>query len=86
MKLFMVLSGLALYISKKNSVYVKFKRLVISTFIWSIILWTVHDFEFVGIKWYRDFDIGFFDYMILLLKNPAWIIWFFLSKKLINML
>lgn len=76
MSLFMILSGVSLYISKKNDIFTKFKRLVIPTFVWSIILWLIHDFEFVGIKWYRDFEIDVLNYLFLLIKNPAWIIWF----------
>lgn len=84
MPLFMLLSGVSLYISKKNDIFIKFKRLVIPTFVWSIVLWLVHDLDFVGIKWYRDFDVDFFSFLVTLIKNPAWIIWFLWTIYIIS--
>lgn len=47
------------------------------TFVWSVILWLIHDFEFVGIKWYFDFGAyDFWQYIQMLLYNPTYVVWF----------
>ena len=55
----------------------KAKHLVIPTFVWSIILWAISGWEFVGIKWYFNFEAyNLFQYVKMLMINPTYVIWF----------
>lgn len=80
MPLFILLSGYTMCISLRRkgkiSIWSKFKRLVLPTFVWSFIIYFVHDFEFVGIKWFRSFDFGIVEYMKMLVACPTYIVWF----------
>lgn len=77
MPVFVFASGYILGIKGQFKLWRKFKHLVYPTFIWSIILWGIHDFDFVGIKWYFDFDsYSFGQYIRMLLINPVYVIWF----------
>lgn len=80
MQLFVLLSGYTLCMNLKKhgyiSIWKKFKHLVIPTYVWSIIIWLVHDFEFVGIKQFRNFDFGLIEYLKILLVRPTYIVWF----------
>ena len=77
MPIFVLVSGYVLHIGGGQTLWNKFKHLVYPTFIWSIVLWSIHDFEFVGIKWYFDFSAySFGEYIRMLLLNPTYVVWF----------
>lgn len=80
MQLFILLSGYTLCLSIRHngkiSIWKKFKRLVIPTYVWSWIIYIVHDFDFVGIKPFRTFEFGVVEYIKILLIQPTYIIWF----------
>lgn len=80
MPLFILLAGYTLRLgisySGEISLWKKFKRLVLPTFVWSIIIYFVHNFSFVGIKPFRSFEVGILEYIKYLLINPTYIVWF----------
>lgn len=78
MTLFMLLSGYTLGLTiEQVTLKQKFYHLIYPTFIWSIILFLIHNFEVVGIKWYFDFDAyNLLTYCIMLLIKPTYVIWF----------
>ena len=80
MQLFVLLSGytmcLSIQHSGKISIWKKIKRLVLPTYIWSIIIWAIHEWDFVGIKWFRSFEFSLIEYIKILLIQPTYIVWF----------
>lgn len=90
MPLFFFLAGMTLYYSKSDfnieTIQKKTKQLVIPVFVWSIIIYLIKDFDFVGITPFRDFPKSFFSYIVLLLKKPIYIVWFLYVLFLFTML
>lgn len=80
MPLFVLLSGYTMCIGlqRKGKINIlnKTKRLVLPTYVWSIIIYLVHDLEFVGIKQFRWFDCGLIEYLKILIVRPTYIVWF----------
>ncbi len=80
MPLFFILSGYLLALSNKSMsfkfVLKKISTLIIPTYIWHYILFFVHNYEFVGIKRFREFPNTVKEYTLLLLKNPIYVYWF----------
>ena len=99
MPLFMLLSGYSLYkyTKKYDLEFLKkrFFRLIIPTIVWSYLIYSVRQFEFVGIKEFIPFPDSIIEYTKILLLHPDYIIWFLyiificnvifgLQKKLIS--
>lgn len=82
MALFVLLSGYTTGISASKRggnipIIRRFLSLIIPTFVWSIVLWLIHSWKFVGISWYFDFDAySFGEYILLLLRRPTYVVWF----------
>lgn len=98
MPLFMLLSGYALaqYTKKYDFKFLlkKIRRLLFPTIIWSYLIWSVRNFNFVGIKEFILFPDSFIEYTKTLFYHPDIIIWFlyvififdvlFITQKKIN--
>lgn len=80
MQLFVLLAGYTMCSSLQRrgsiNLWTKVKRLIIPTYIWSIIVYFIHDFSFVGIKEFRSFEFDFLTYLKILLLQPTYIVWF----------
>lgn len=89
MPLFMILSGyvLANYTNKfdKEFLIKKSLRLLYPTIIWSYLIWSVRNFNFVGIKEFIPFPNSLIEYTKTLIKHPDFIIWFLYVVFIFNL-
>lgn len=77
MTLFMVLSGYTLGYSENYNLRKKAFRLILPTFVWSIVLWAVQGIPYCGISFYFDFDsYTLLGYIKMLFLNPTYVVWF----------
>lgn len=83
MPMFFFLAGITLYLgipSKEkitlDLIWIKFKRLIIPTFVWNIIIYLMKDFWFVGIQPFISFPDNLIYYLVKLVFLPTYVIWF----------
>lgn len=83
MPMFFFLAGITLYLgipSKEKItlglIWIKFKRLIIPTFVWNIIIYLMKDLWFVGIQPFITFPDNLVDYLVKLVYLPTYVIWF----------
>lgn len=64
---------------RKNNlglIWIKFKRLIIPTFVWNIIIYLMKDLWFVGIQLFITFPDNLAYYLVKLVFLPTYVIWF----------
>lgn len=83
MPMFFFLAGITLYLgipSKEKItlglIWIKFKRLIIPTFVWNIIIYLMKDFWFVGIQPFITFPDNLAYCLMKLVFLPTYVIWF----------
>lgn len=83
MPLFFFLAGITLYLgipSKEKItlglIWIKFKRLIIPTFVWNIIIYLMKDLWFVGVQPFITFPDNLAYYLVKLVFLPTYVIWF----------
>lgn len=79
MFLFFMISGclLSLTDAKLSLKYVgkKIRQLIVTTYLWSFIVYWFAQYDFAGEQLFIDFAMPLPDYLLIILKNPLYIYW-----------